>query len=186
MTYRATIAGERHQFPDLATLMARAWPARSGDALAGVAAASGEERVAAQSVLAELPLRTFPDHQVVPYETDEGTRLIVDSHDAAAFAPIAHLTVGGLRDWLLSDEAGPEALAALGPGITPGMAASVSKISRIQDLMVIAGECHVTTRFRNTIGLPGRLSTRLQPNHPTDDPSGIAWIFRPRVASWRT
>src|SRR6478735_4984155 len=172
--YSATIGPTRYAFPDLKTLLAKASPLRSGDVLAGVAATSGEERVAAQYALADLPLATFLAEQVVPYESDEVTRLIVDSHDRAAFAPIAHLTVGGLRDWLLSDASTTDALAALAPGITPEMAAAVSKISRLQDLMVMAAKCAVVTRFRNTIGLPGRLSVRLQPNHPTDDLAGIA------------
>jgi len=172
--YSATIGPSRYAFPDLKTLLAKASPLRSGDVLAGVAATSGEERVAAQYALADLPLATFLTEQVVAYESDEVTRLIVDSHDHAAFAAIAHLTVGGLRDWLLSDAATTDALAALAPGITPEMAAAVSKISRLQDLMVMAAKCAVVTRFRNTIGLPGRLSVRLQPNHPTDDLAGIA------------
>jgi ethanolamine ammonia-lyase large subunit len=172
--YSATIGPSRYAFPDLKTLLAKASPLRSGDVLAGVAATSGEERVAAQYALADLPLATFLAEQVVPYESDEVTRLIVDSHDHAAFAVIAHLTVGGLRDWLLSDAATTDALAALAPGITPEMAAAVSKISRLQDLMVMAAKCTVVTRFRDTIGLPGRLSVRLQPNHPTDDLAGIA------------
>jgi ethanolamine ammonia-lyase large subunit len=142
--------------------------------LAGVAADSSEERVAAQYALADLPLATFLHDQVVPYETDEVTRLIVDGHDRAAFSRVAQLTVGGFRDWLLSDGASTAALAALAPGVTPEMAAAVSKISRLQDLMVVAAKCSVATAFRNTIGLPGRLSVRLQPNHPTDDPRGIA------------
>ena len=172
--YSATIGPSRYAFPDLKTLLAKASPLRSGDVLAGVAATSGEERVAAQYALADLPLATFLSEQVVPYESDEVTRLIVDCHDHAAFAVIAHLTVGGLRDWLLSDASTTDALAALAPGITPEMAAAVSKISRLQDLMVMAAKCAVVTRFRNTIGLPGRLSVRLQPNHPTDDLAGIA------------
>ncbi|MGA7490137.1 MAG: ethanolamine ammonia-lyase subunit EutB, partial [Xanthobacteraceae bacterium] len=172
--YGATIGTSRHVFPDLKTLMAKASPPRSGDKLAEVAAASGEERVAAQYALADLPLATFLTEHVVPYEQDEVTRLIVDTHDAAAFAPVAHLTVGGLRDWLLSDAPTADDLAALAPGLTPEMAAAVSKISRLQDLMVMAAKCAVVTRFRNTIGLPGRLSVRLQPNHPTDDLAGIA------------
>jgi ethanolamine ammonia-lyase large subunit len=171
--YSATIGSSRYAFPDLKTLLAKASPLRSGDVLAGVAATSGEERVAAQYALADLPLTGLLDDPVIPYESDEVTRLIVDGHDRAAFAPIAHLTVGGLRDWLLSDASTAETLAALAPGITPEMAA-VSKISRLQDLMVMAAKCAVVTRFRNTIGLPGRLSVRLQPNHPTDDPAGIA------------
>src|SRR5690349_11349321 len=162
--YAASIGGTRHTFPDLKTLLARATPLRSGDQLAGVAAESGEERVAAQYALADLPLAAFLSEQVIPYETDEVTRLIVDGHDRAAFASVAHLTVGGLRDWLLSDAATSPALSALAPGITPEMAAAVAKISRLQDLAVMAAKCAVVTRFRSTIGLPGRLSVRLQPN----------------------
>jgi ethanolamine ammonia-lyase large subunit len=172
--YTATIGQTRYTFPDLVTLLAKASPLRRGDPLAGIAAATGEERVAAQYALADLPLRTFLDEQVVAYESDEVTRLIVDAHDAAAFATIAQLTVGGFRDWLLSDATTTDVLTALAPGVTPEMAAAVSKISRLQDLMVIAAKCSVVTRFRNTIGLPGRLSVRLQPNHPTDDIGGIA------------
>ena len=171
--YASAIGGTRYAFPDLRTLLARATPHRSGDVLAGVAAGSMAERVAAQMALADLPLQTFLNEAVVPYEADEITRLIIDTHDARAFAPVASLTVGGLRDWLLSDEADGAALAALSPGLTPEMAAAVAKISRIQDLILIAAKRRVTTRFRDTIGLPGRLASRLQPNHPTDDPKGI-------------
>lgn len=172
--YSATIGARRYAFGDLATLLAKASPLRSGDQLAGLAAETREERVAAQYALADLPLATFLREHVIPYEGCEVTRLIIDSHDRSAFAPVAHLTVGGLRDWLLSDEATTPALVALAPGLTPEMAAAVSKISRLQDLMVMAAKCSVVTRFRNTLGLPGRLSVRLQPNHPTDDPRGIA------------
>jgi ethanolamine ammonia-lyase large subunit len=172
--YSATIGARRYTFGDLATLLAKASPLRSGDQLAGLAAETGEERVAAQYALADLPLVTFLQKHVVPYEVCEVTRLVIDSHDRTAFAPVAHLTVGGFRDWLLSDEATTPALAALAPGVTPEMAAAVSKISRLQDLMVMGAKCSVVTRFRNTLGLPGRLSVRLQPNHPTDDPRGIA------------
>ena len=168
-----TIAGRHYRFDSLRTLLARATPARSGDALAGVAAESAEERVAAQMALADLPLSTFLNETVVPYERDEVTRLIVDGHDVVAFAPIAHLTVGGFRDWLLSHVATTDVLSALAPGLTPEMVAAVTKIMRLQDLVSVARKCRVVTRFRNTIGLPGRLSTRLQPNHPTDDPRGI-------------
>jgi len=159
---------------ELRQLLAKASPARSGDELAGLAAATAEERVRAQMALADLPLKRFLAELVIPYETDEVTRLICDSHDSAAFAPIAHLTIGEFRDWLLSDQATAERLAALAPGITPEMAAAVSKIMRVQDLVSAARKCRVVTRFRSTVGLPGRLSTRLQPNHPTDDPRGIA------------
>src|SRR5690348_14171860 len=172
--YAATIRARRYLFPDLKALLARASPLRSGDQLAGIAAESGEERLAAQFALADLPLVAFLSQPVVPYESDEVTRLIVDGHDKAAFSAVAHLTVGGLRDWLLSDAATPATLAALASGLTPEMAAAVAKISSLQDLMVMAAKCTVVTRFRSTIGLPGRLSVRLQPNHPTDDPAGIA------------
>jgi ethanolamine ammonia-lyase large subunit len=171
--YHHTVGGTRHRFGSLAELLARASPARSGDELAGIAAESAEQRVAAQCALADVPLPAFLSEAVVPYEDDEVTRLIVDTHDAAAFAPLAHLTAGGFRDWLLSDEATPEALTAAAPGITPEMAAAASKLMRAQDLVLAARKCRVVTRFRGTIGLPGRLSTRLQPNHPADDPRGI-------------
>jgi ethanolamine ammonia-lyase large subunit len=174
MAYSHTLDGRVHRFDDLKTLLAKATPERSGDELAGVAAQSAEERMAARLALADLPLSTFLREQVVPYETDEVTRLIVDTHDAAAFAPIAHLTVGAWRDWLLSEAATSEALSALAPGLTPEMVAAVSKLMRNQDLIVVARKCRVVTRFRDTIGLPGRLAVRLQPNHPTDDPRGIA------------
>src|SRR5690606_12945999 len=132
------------------------------------------ERAAAQMALADLPLRIFLEDLVIPYEQDEVTRLIVDEHDAQAFAPVSHLTVGDFRNWLLSDAANESTLASLAPGLTPEMAAAVSKIMRVQDLIVAAKKCRVVTKFRNTLGLKGCLSTRLQPNHPTDDPTGIA------------
>ena len=169
-----TIHGVTYAFRDLKDLLAKATPLRSGDELAGIAAASAVERVAAQMALADLPLNTFLNESVVPYETDEVTRLICHSHSKAAFAKIASLTVGGFRDWLLSDDVSGDLLAKLAPGITPEMAAAVAKIMRIQDLITVARKIRVVTRFRNTVGLSGRLSTRLQPNHPTDDPAGIA------------
>ncbi|MGA9010875.1 MAG: ethanolamine ammonia-lyase subunit EutB [Acetobacteraceae bacterium] len=172
MPYAHTLAGTRHVFDDLRTLLARATPFRSGDALAGLAATSAAERVAAQMALADVPLATILAEPVVAYETDEITRLIVDSHDIVAFAPVATLTVGEFREFLLAAE--PQTLAALRPGLTPEMAASVSKLMRLQDLIAVAAKCRVVTRFRNTIGLQGRLSVRLQPNHPTDDPRGVA------------
>ncbi|WP_119679949.1 ethanolamine ammonia-lyase subunit EutB [Indioceanicola profundi] len=174
MSFTATLGGTRHVFADLKTLMAKATPDRSGDRLAGLAAESGAERVAARMALADLPLKHFLDEAPIPYERDEVTRLILDSHDAAAFAPVASMTVGQFRDWLLSDAATPEALGALAPGLTPEMAAAVSKLMRNQDLIAVARKCRVVTAFRCTIGLPGRLSVRLQPNHPTDDLKAIA------------
>lgn len=172
--YRYTQGTRTWQFRNLAELMAKATPARSGDRLAGVMAMTSEERVVAQMRLAELPLKVFLEELLVPYEDDEVTRLIVDEHDAAAFGPISHLTVGDFRNWLLRDETTPDVLAAIRAGITPEMAAAVSKLMRNQDLMLVAKKCRVTTAFRSTIGLEGHLSTRLQPNHPTDDPTGIA------------
>jgi len=169
-----TVGNTVHRFADLKILLARATPARSGDRLAGVAATSAQERVAAQMALAEVPLKAFLSEAVVPYEADEVTRLIIDSHDAAAFAPIAHLTVGDFRNWLLAYETDGAVLAAIAPGITPEMAAAVSKIMRIQDMVLVAQKARVTSRFRTTLGLPGRLASRLQPNHPTDNEKGIA------------
>ena len=172
--YAHTVDGKRYRFADLKSLLAKATPARSGDQLAGIAAGSDEERVAARMALAELPLATFLDEVPIPYEEDEVTRLIIDEHDKAAFAPVSHLTVGDFRNWLLSEAADEVALAVLAPGLTPEMAAAVSKIMRVQDLILVAKKCRVVTAFRNTIGLAGRMATRLQPNHPTDDPAGVA------------
>jgi len=174
MPYAHALGAQVYRFADLKTLLARASPERSGDLLAGVAAASAEERMAAKLALADVSLRSFLDQALVPYEDDEVTRLIIDTHDAAAFAPVAHLSVGAFRDWLLGDAATREVLAALAPGLTPEMAAAVSKLMRNQDLILVARKCSVVTRFRDTIGLPGRLAVRLQPNHPTDDAKGIA------------
>jgi ethanolamine ammonia-lyase large subunit len=169
-----TVGHVVYRFDGLKTLLAKATPARSGDDLAGISASSAEERVAAQMALSELPLKTFLTDSVIPYESDEVSRLIADEQAADAFAPVAHLTVGDFRDWLLSEQATGEILQALAPGLIPEMAAAVSKIMRLQDLVSVAAKIRVVTRFRNTIGLPGRLSARLQPNHPTDDPKGIA------------
>jgi ethanolamine ammonia-lyase large subunit len=174
MIYQHSIGTRTYRFENLRTLLARASPARSGDSLASVAADSAQERVAAQMALADVPLRQFLNETVLPYESDEVTRLIIDTHVASAFAPVSHLTVGDMRNWLLSDAASSQALAALAPGLTPEMVAAVSKLCRLQDLVLIARKCRVVTRFRGTIGLPARLATRLQPNHPTDDAAGIA------------
>ena len=174
MMYKTHIDHLGYDFKTLLNLMAKASPPRSGDYLAGVAAVNNLERVAAQRVLAEVPLKQFLNEALVPYEQDEVTRLIIDDHDKAAFAPVSHLTVGGFRDWLLSDRATTDVLTAIAQGLTPEMAAAVSKIMRNQDLILVAKKCRVVTRFRNTIGLENRLATRLQPNHPTDDPAGVA------------
>ena len=174
MIYRYTIDSHTYQFEDLKVVLAKATPARSGDYLAGVAAETYAERMAARMCLAEIPLKQFLEDLIIPYETDEVTRLIVDTHDRQAFSEISHLTVGDFRDWLLSDEADTVTLSRISPGITPEMAAAVSKLMRNQDLILVAKKCKVVTAFRSTIGLPGHLSVRLQPNHPTDDARGIA------------
>jgi ethanolamine ammonia-lyase large subunit len=174
MRYRTTIDSQAFSFEDLKQVMAAASPARSGDYLAGVGAATAQQRMAARHLLAETPLKQFLTEALVPYEEDNITRLIIDGHDAEAFAPVAHLTVGDFRNWLLSEQADTQALTALAPGLTPEMAAAVSKLMRNQDLVAVARKCSVVTRFRDTIGLPGHLSVRLQPNHPTDDLRGIA------------
>ena len=171
MTYSATYKGRHHGFNDLRSLMAKASPLRSADYLAGIAAESEVERALAQRALADVPLQRLIDEPLIPPETDEISRLILERHDAAAFAAIRSQTVGEFRDWLLSDESD---LSQLSAGLTPEMVAAVSKIMRNQDLIAIARRCRVVTRFRNTLGLEGRLATRLQPNHPTDDPRGIA------------
>jgi ethanolamine ammonia-lyase large subunit len=173
MPFSHTVAGQTYHFVDLKMLLARASPYRSGDALAGLAAASGEERMAARIALAELPLKAFLAEDLIPYESDEVTRLIADTHDAAAFAPLSHLTVGDFREWLLDSTHTSEELAAAAPGITPEMAAAASKLMRNQDLVLVARRCRVVTRFRNTLGLPNRMAVRLQPNHPSDDIEGI-------------
>jgi len=174
MRYRTTIAGQGFAFDDLRQVLACASPARSGDYLAGLGAATAQQRMAARHVLADTPLKQFLTEALIPYEQDNITRLIIDTHDAQAFAPVAHLTVGDFRNWLLSEQATTEALAALAPGLTPEMVAAVSKLMRNQDLVAVAKKCHVVTRFRDTIGLPGHLAVRLQPNHPTDDLRGVA------------
>ncbi|RKR82576.1 ethanolamine ammonia-lyase heavy chain [Mucilaginibacter gracilis] len=174
MAYQHTIKNRVYKFQNLKTLLAKASPYRSGDALAGVNADSYEERVAAQITLADVPLKVFLNEVIIPYETDEVTRLIIDTHSLPSFTPISHLTVGQLRDWLLAEETTTQVLHSLAPGITPEMAAAVSKLMRNQDLIAVAKKCEVVTRFRNTIGLHGHFSTRLQPNHPTDDVKGIA------------
>lgn len=173
-SFATTLGQHRYQFDDLRSVMACASPRRSGDELAGLAAESAEQRMAARMVLADLPLSIFLDDPLVPYESDEVTRLIFDSHDGTAFAPVASMTVGEFREWLLSYDADAAALTAVAPGLTPEMVAAVSKLMRNQDLVAVAAKTRVVTAFRSTIGLPGRLASRLQPNHPTDDPMGIA------------
>lgn len=169
-----SVGAQTYRFENLKEVMAKATPARSGDYLAGVAALNDGERVAAQMALADILLSHFVQEVLIPYEDDEVTRLIIDTHDKQAFAVVSHLTVGGFRDWLLSDAADEQVLRALAPGLTPEMVAAVSKIMRVQDLVLVAQKIRVVTQFRGTLGLRGRLSTRLQPNHPTDEPAGIA------------
>jgi len=172
--YKTTLAHRTYRFASLKDLLAKASPARSGDVLAGISADSAEERMAAKMALADVPLRDILADPLIPYEQDEVTRLIIDTHDPQAFTDISHLTVGDFRDWLLDDNTDTQCLSRVARGITPEMAAAVSKIMRNQDLILAASKCQVITRFRNTIGLPGHLSVRLQPNHPTDDLRGIA------------
>jgi len=173
MGYKVSLGLHTYQFSDLKTVMAKASPLRSGDCLSGVAALSNEERVAAALVLADLPLKRFLEEQLIAYEDDEVTRVILDDHQADAFAPLSSFTVGDFRNWLLSDAVGANELNAVAMGLTPEMVAAVSKIMRNQDLILVAAKCQVVTRFRNTLGLAGRLSVRLQPNHPTDDARGV-------------
>jgi ethanolamine ammonia-lyase large subunit len=174
MAYQHVVGATNYRFSSLKDVLAKATPSRSGDCLAGVAAETYAERMAARMCLADIPLKIFLEELLIPYESDEVTRLIIDSHDPQAFAEISHLTVGDFRDWLLSDEADTVALKRIAMGVTPEMAAAVSKLMRNQDLILVAKKCHVVTAFRDTIGLPGHLSSRLQPNHPTDDLRGIA------------
>src|ERR1700692_4740375 len=173
MVYRHAIDTTSYVFDDLRDLLARATPPRSGDRLAGISADSAEEMIAARIALSDVPLKQFIHETVIAYEDDEVTRLIIDTHDASAFAAVSSLTVGAFRDWLLSDAASGEALRKLSRGVTPEMAAAVSKLMRNQDLILVAKKCQVTSAFRNTIGLRGRMSVRLQPNHPFDDATGI-------------
>jgi ethanolamine ammonia-lyase large subunit len=173
MVYQTKTSRQSWVFADLKQLMAKATPPRSGDMLAGIAAGSAEEAVAARICLADVPLKTFLAEALVPYETDEVTRLILDTHDTVAFAPISHMTVGEFRNFLLSEQADTETLSQIARGVTPEMAAAVSKLMRNQDLILAASKCKVVTRFRNTIGLPRTMAVRLQPNHPTDDRRGI-------------
>jgi ethanolamine ammonia-lyase large subunit len=175
--YRQQVAGVSYAFDGLVEVMAKATPLRSGDQLAGCAAEHDAERAAAAWALADLPLDTFLNEAIVPYETDEVTRLIMDSHDRQAFSAVSHLTVGGFRDWLLdiaSHDGSAAVLAAVSAGLTPEMVAAVSKIMRNQDLIAVSAAAEVTAAFRTTVGTRGTLATRLQPNHPTDDPRGIA------------
>ena len=174
MAYKTLIGHQHYVFNDLKTLMAKATPLRSGDQLAGVAAENATERVAAQMALADVPLKQFLTEALISYEQDEITRLIIDEHRSDLFAPISHFSVGDFRNWLLSEDATTQKLQQLALGLTPEMVAAVSKIMRNQDLILVASKCEVITQFRNTIGLKGHLSTRLQPNHPTDDLLGIS------------
>jgi ethanolamine ammonia-lyase large subunit len=174
MVHRITLRGKTHQFDNLAMLLAKATPLRSGDQLAGLAAASTEERAAAQMCLADTPLSQFLAEPLIPLEDDEVSRLIMAQHDPAAFGAVSGLTVGGFRDWLLRYETDTATLAVLASGLTPEMVAAVSKLMGNQDLILVASKVRIVTRFRNTLGLPGTLAVRLQPNHPTDDLRAIA------------
>ncbi len=174
MGYTTTLGMHTYFFSDLKEVLAKATPERSGDHLAGIVARSEEQRIAARFALAEIPLKNFLNEALIPYESDEVTRLIMDGHDVNAFSHISHLTVGGFKEWLLSNFATTEMLKQVAPGVTPEMASAVSKLMRNQELVFVAQKCRIVTAFRNTIGLPGRMSVRLQPNHPTDDPRFIS------------
>lgn len=171
MKFSIKVRETSFSFKDLKTLLAKASVEKSGDVLAGIAAESNLERVAAQMVLADLPLAHFLEELLIPYEEDEVSRLIIDSHDRESFKTLAGFTVGEFREWLLQTDG--EVIKSLTKGFTPEMAAAVSKLMRNQDLIAVAQKLEVMTKFNNTIGLKGRFSTRLQPNHPTDDPKGI-------------
>ncbi|MCB1171531.1 MAG: ethanolamine ammonia-lyase subunit EutB, partial [Leptospiraceae bacterium] len=171
---RSIKLGHNHfSFPDLKTLMAKASPARSGDYLAGLGAQSDEERAAAQMVLADVPLSHFIEEPLISPELDNISRLILEDLDSEAGAQINSLSVGDFRNWLLSEKTTGEDIRRIRPGLMPEMVAAVSKIMRIQDMILAARKCTVVTSFRTTIGLPNTLSVRLQPNHPTDDEKGI-------------
>lgn len=174
MTLQITIGKKTYKFRDLKEVLAKASPLRSGDVLSGVAAENQEERVAAQMVLSDVYLSDFLNEELIPANIDEVTRLIQDSFDRSSFGPISHLTVGGFRDFLLSETTDGNLLQSIRMGLTPEMVAAVSKLMSNQDLILVSQKVRVVTQFRNTIGLPGRLSVRLQPNHPTDDLKGIA------------
>ena len=174
MSYKSSVGFRVYKFESLKELLAKASAPKSGDRLASIGADSHEERVAARLALSEVPLKRFLSEAVVPYEEDECTRLFMDSHDLQAFSEVSALTVGDFRNWLLSDRADSRILTRIAAGLTPEMVAAVSKLMQLQDLITVASKCRVVTRFRNTIGLEGRFSTRLQPNHPADDPQGIA------------
>lgn len=177
MGFKHVISNHSYTFDNLKTLLAKATPLRSGDALAGIAARNSTERIAAQYALADLPLKHFLNEELIPYSEDEVTRLIIDNHDVNAFSQISHLTVGEFRDWLLLNATTTEVLQSISKGVTPEMVAAVCKLMRNQDLILVASKCETKTAFRNTLGLKGRFSTRLQPNHPTDDPKGIAAVI---------
>ncbi|MBN7814241.1 ethanolamine ammonia-lyase subunit EutB [Algoriphagus pacificus] len=173
MVYQHSVGNFNFSFPDLKTVLAKASPEKSGDQMAGLAATSEQERIAAKLVLADIPLKQFLNEEIISSEIDAVSRLIQESFDAKAFRPISHLTVGGFRDWLLSYETDGEKIKEISPGLTPEMVAAVSKIMANQDLILVASKIRVITKFRNTLGLKGHFSTRLQPNHATDDAKGI-------------
>ncbi|MEM8569114.1 MAG: ethanolamine ammonia-lyase subunit EutB [Bacteroidota bacterium] len=173
MKYQESVGNFTYSFNDLKQVMAKATPEKSGDVMAGIAAENEKERIAARLILAGVPLQQFLEDQLLPYESDSVTRMILDTHDVTAFSPVAHLTVGEFRDWLLHYETDGEKIKMISSGLTPEMVAAVSKIMSNQDLILVASKIRVVTKFRNTLGLEGRFSTRLQPNHPTDDIKGI-------------
>ncbi len=178
MKLSATIRGSTWSFGSVREVLAKANPPKSGDDLAGVSARDPVERVAARAVLSQLTLAELREHPVVPYEIDALTRLVEDSLDGSAFAAVKHLSVGQFREWLLDNRTTGERIRSVSPGLTPEMAAAVCKLMSNLDLLVAGQKCEVVVRCNNTLGLPGRFSSRLQPNHPTDDVQGILFSAR--------
>ena len=182
MQLRATIRGTTYRFESVKEVLAKANPPKSGDDLAGISAESAVERVAARAVLSELTLAELRAHPVVPYEGDELTRLVEDTLDERAHAAVAHLSVGQLREWLLEPKTTGAVIRSISAGLTPEMAAAACKLMSNLDLMVAGSKCEVVVRANDTLGLAGRLSSRVQPNHPTDDVAGILFSTREGLA----
>ncbi|HJQ13588.1 MAG TPA: ethanolamine ammonia-lyase subunit EutB, partial [Anaerolineales bacterium] len=173
MLLRTKLHGKTYEFPDIRLLMGKANEEKSGDRLAGVGAETAAERVAAKLVLAEVPLWVLHDNPAVPYEQDEITRLIMDAVDPAIYDEIKDRTVGEFREWILADTTSADMIRRVSNGLTAEMIAGVTKLMSNLDLMYAAKKIPVSAHCNNTIGAPGTLSSRNQPNHPTDSPEGI-------------
>jgi ethanolamine ammonia-lyase large subunit len=173
MPYQTTVRSEHFPFADLREVLARANEEKSGDSLAGLAARTERERVAAKLVLADIRLSEIVDQPLIDPDHDDVSRLILDTLDQDAFRPFRALTVGEFREYLLDDGVGEEPLHALRWAITPEVAAAVAKLMSNKDLVLVAGKIRNVTRCRNTMGQRGVLGIRIQPNHPADDLGGI-------------